>query len=248
MSVSCRCVISWVSNVTRCLRLKRLFKDFTKQVEASRRLISQTFWAVRKFVLMNRVWAQNWQVRQSWLQVLVAQSVLKSVDKLVASILNASSCSVTGKIQSTLFIMNWFASSKGLIMCQLSQIFKTTTVCCKSLSSTSQLLFIMQLPTSTFLWWSAIQKKPSKTISVEPTMLLGLLMKPKYLRWLWFRQIRRLIHQMLWEQPSAWLSWLSLALTNVANRPTVQFVLEMFLVAVVVWFQSLSVRLLKAGL
>ena len=30
MSVSCRCVISWVSNVTRCLRLKLLFKDFTK--------------------------------------------------------------------------------------------------------------------------------------------------------------------------------------------------------------------------
>ena len=28
---------------------------------------------------------------------------------------------------------------------------------------------------------------------------------------------------MLWEQPSAWLSWLSLALTNVANQPTVQF-------------------------
>ena len=37
---------------------------------------------------------------------LVVQSVLKSVAKLVASILNASSCSVMGKTQSTLFIMN----------------------------------------------------------------------------------------------------------------------------------------------
>ena len=86
--------------------LKLLFKDFTKQVLGSKKIDIIDLLGRQEIRLDESRLGAELTGKTILVTGLVVQSVLKSVAKLVASILNASSCSVMGKTQSTLFIMN----------------------------------------------------------------------------------------------------------------------------------------------
>ncbi len=196
MSVSCRCVINWVSNVTRCLRLKLLFVQGLHQAGGGfRRLISQTFWSRQEIRLdESRLGAEL-----TGKTILVTGAEVQSVENLSpVSRFNTDIIVLLGhgKTQIYLVYHELIRKSSGIdYVPVIARWPQTMTVSCKSLSSTSQLLFIMRQPTSTFYDGRQSKKKPSKTISVEPTIFAKAVDEAKYLRWLWF-------HQMLWEQPA----------------------------------------------
>ena len=52
-------VINWVSNVTEMPKVETVVQGLHQAGTGFQKLILRTFWAVRKFVLTNRVWAQN---------------------------------------------------------------------------------------------------------------------------------------------------------------------------------------------
>ena len=145
--------------------------------------------------------AQNWQVKTILGYTgAVVQSVLKSVAKLAVSIPKRIVLLPRSWGKLNLPCLSWVdsVSSKGLIMYQLLPIFKTMTVCCKSLKRGTKYSCVYHARLPQARSYDGAQSKEAFKNNIRGTYNVAKAVEwsQEYLRWLWFRQIRRLIHQM----------------------------------------------------